>query len=432
MSVEQIQALVDRLATRLGRAVLVDDRDLRLVAASEDFGDADPARVWSLLHRRTRPEDVRHDEITRLPGPGYVPENPELELWQRLCVPIRCQGLLLGFVWITDRFGEMSAGQVADTARTAAEIGVLLRDRLVAGERDRALRQELVEHLLSRDAAVRSAAWEEAVDRGLLDDGGHVAVLLVRRTTAGETGETHEAHEAHEAHEPGYTLPREPPRAPSPAFLTDIERLSRDHPGLRALSAYWPRRAVAIVTGRPGQPADCLAASVRALADELAKASAWRVGVGGPVPGMIELPAAKRQADIAVSTVGSSGAACWTDLSADALLAQFPRQLWADALLPAGVARLLADPTASVLISTLSAFLDCAGEAQRTAAQLRVHRTTLYYRLNRIEQISGLSLRDGRDRLLMHLALRLHQLYGMPGLSTDVEEPPRNPQRHAG
>jgi hypothetical protein len=65
VSVEQIQALADGLATRLGRAVLVDDRDLRLVAASEDFGDADPARVWSWLHRRTRPEDVRHEEIAR-------------------------------------------------------------------------------------------------------------------------------------------------------------------------------------------------------------------------------------------------------------------------------------------------------------------------------------------------------------------------------
>jgi hypothetical protein len=180
MSVEQIQALADGLAARLGRAVLVDDRDLRLVAASQDFGDADPARVWSLLHRRTRPEDVRHDEIARLPGPGYVPENPELELWQRLCVPIRCQGLLLGFVWITDRFGEIPREEVADSEAAAAEIGALLRDRLFA---------------------------------------------------------------------------------------------------------------------------------------------------------------ARRQADIALSTVSDSGVACWTGLSADGLLAQFPRQLWRDALLPAGVRR---------------------------------------------------------------------------------------------
>ena len=231
MSVEQIQALADGLAARLGRAVLVDDRDLRLVAASEDFGDADPARVWSLLHRRTRPEDVRHEEIARLPGPGYVPENPALELWQRLCVPVRCRGLLLGFVWITDRFGDLTEEQVADSARTAAEIGVLLRDRLLAGGRDRARRHELVE---------------------------------------------------------------------------------------------------------------------------------------------------QRQADTALSTVGDCGAACWAELSADALLAQFPHQVWTDALLPEGAVRLLADRTASTLLPTLGAFLDCAGDVRRTAAELRVHRTTLY------------------------------------------------------
>jgi hypothetical protein len=72
MSVEQIQALADGLAGRLGRAVVVDDRELRLVVASADFGDADPARVWSLLNRRTRPEDVRLEEIARLTEPGYT------------------------------------------------------------------------------------------------------------------------------------------------------------------------------------------------------------------------------------------------------------------------------------------------------------------------------------------------------------------------
>jgi hypothetical protein len=417
MSVEQIQALADGLATRLGRAVLVDDRELRLVAASQDFGDADPARVWSLLHRRTRPEDVRHDEIARLPGPGYVPENPELQLWQRLCVPIRCQGMLLGFVWITDRFGEIPPEKVADSERTAAEIGELLRDRLVAADRDRALHADLVERLLSRDAATRSEAGDEAVDRGLLDERGDVAVLLVRRAVADDV--------------PAGA----PPAAGSPdtgsptVFLPDIERLARDHPGLRTLSARWPRRAIAVVASRPGE---CLDRSVRALADELGKTGPWRVGVGGPVPGLAELPTARRQADIALSTLTDGGVACWTGLSADGLLAQFPRQLWRDALLPAGVARLLADPAGPALLPTLSTFLDCAGEAQRTAARLRIHRTTLYYRLSRIEQISGLSLRDGRDRLLAHLALRLHHLYGAPAPATDVQEPASNPQRRAG
>jgi DNA-binding PucR family transcriptional regulator len=87
------------------------------------------------------------------------------------------------------------------------------------------------------------------------------------------------------------------------------------------------------------------------------------------------------------------------------------------------------------LLPTLGTFLDCAGDVRRTAAELRVHRTTLYHRLSRVEQISGLSLRDGRDRLLMHLALRLHHMYGAPrrpGLPRDAEELPHNPRRRAG
>jgi hypothetical protein len=121
------------------------------------------------------------------PWPGYVPENPALELWQRLCVPIRCRGLLLGFVWITDRFGDLAEEQVADSVRTAAEIGALLHDRLLAGGRDRARRHELVEQLLSQDAATRSVARDEVIDRGLLDDDGQVAVLLIRHSpTAGD------------------------------------------------------------------------------------------------------------------------------------------------------------------------------------------------------------------------------------------------------
>ena len=114
-----------------------------------------------------------------------MPENPALELWQRLCVPIRCRGLLLGFVWITDRFGELTEEQVADSARTTAEIGVLLHSRLLAGGRDWARRQELVEQLLSQHAAIRSVARDEVVDRGLLDEDGPVAVLLTHCTTAG-------------------------------------------------------------------------------------------------------------------------------------------------------------------------------------------------------------------------------------------------------
>ncbi len=55
-------------------------------------------------------------------------------------------------------------------------------------------------------------------------------------------------------------------------------------------------------------------------------------------------------------------------------------------------------------------FLDRAGQASRTATELGIHRQTLYYRLARIQQLTGLDLNDGEDRLLLHMALKAARL----------------------
>ncbi|NJQ14789.1 PucR family transcriptional regulator [Streptomyces bohaiensis] len=76
------------------------------------------------------------------------------------------------------------------------------------------------------------------------------------------------------------------------------------------------------------------------------------------------------------------------------------------------------DPAVSVLLRadqrelarTVESYLDHAGAAGRTAAALGVHRQTLYYRLSRVEQLTGLDLADGADRLLLHMALKTARL----------------------
>ena len=73
------------------------------------------------------------------------------------------------------------------------------------------------------------------------------------------------------------------------------------------------------------------------------------------------------------------------------------------------VASLLTPPHRE-LAHTAEVYLDCAGQAGRTAAELGIHRQTLYYRLSRIEQLTGLDLDDGEDRLLLHMALKAHRL----------------------
>lgn len=398
MSIEQVQSLVDALAARLRRAVVVDDQDLRLIAVSEDFGDADPARIWSLLHRRTRPEDVSYAEIKRLAGPVRIPENPALELWQRLCVPIRCQGLLLGFTWITDRYGDLTDDQIADAARTAEAIGALLHRRMVMPPCD----QQLVEHLLSGDPVMCRAAREEALDRGLLDDGLAAVIVVAYRDGGGASQSS----------------------AVQVAFSAAVERLRRTMAGTSVLAAFWPRRAT-LVLARRGDlgDGDLTEAGDALLAGLRTRAGRWRVGVSGTGAGLLDLGAAQRQASIACSLAADGAAAFWSRLGADALMAQLA---YPEITLPRAVLALLSDP---VLASTVETFLDCAGDVQRAARELHVHRTTLYHRLGRAEQICGLSLRDGRDRLLLHLALGLRRVHGLP---TDVADAPVNAQRRAG
>jgi hypothetical protein len=83
--------------------------------------------------------------------------------------------------------------------------------------------------------------------------------------------------------------------------------------------------------------------------------------------------------------------------------------------------RLTGDSSHNDLLGTLETYLDLAGSAQRTAAALSLHRATLYYRLRRIEQIVGVDLEDGNDRLALHLSLKLARLAGI------IAEPGRKP-----
>jgi DNA-binding PucR family transcriptional regulator len=67
----------------------------------------------------------------------------------------------------------------------------------------------------------------------------------------------------------------------------------------------------------------------------------------------------------------------------------------------------MADGDLQSIVDELAEFFDHAGNMQRTADALRIHRATLYQRLKRVEQLTGCSLDHGDDRLTLHLGLKL-------------------------
>jgi hypothetical protein len=77
-----------------------------------------------------------------------------------------------------------------------------------------------------------------------------------------------------------------------------------------------------------------------------------------------------------------------------------------------GLEALLELPGAAPLLRTLETYLELAGSAQATAEALHLHRTSLYYRLRRVELLAGTDLKDGTERLALHLALKVARASG--------------------
>lgn len=68
------------------------------------------------------------------------------------------------------------------------------------------------------------------------------------------------------------------------------------------------------------------------------------------------------------------------------------------------------------LIRTLNGFFEANGNLAKAATDLDVHRNTLVYRLERINELTGLNLDDADNRLILHLALKVQRVLAtLPG-----------------
>ena len=134
------------------------------------------------------------------------------------------------------------------------------------------------------------------------------------------------------------------------------------------------------------------------------------IGQGEAVDDLRDAGTSHRRALAALRVAAheESKTASWDALGVERVVTALPDAALDD--LPEGLRRLLAGDQS--LVRTLEAYLDHAGDVKRTAAALSLHRGGLYYRLRRIEDVAGVNLHDGEDRLLCHLALRLARLSG--------------------
>jgi hypothetical protein len=376
---DDLQDVVDAVAQVLGAPATLEDRDFTLLAfcahpdSRDDAGPGaalDAVRTRSILTRGS-PEPTRRwfEEfgIGTATAPLRTPADPAAGILTRLCLPVRSAGRLHGWLWLLDEgrtdVGDPPAPALAAAMDLAAEAGRLLAGHDAPGTADlsAALRSVLLGVAPQRATQTLTAAL-----------GDRTPVSLVA------------LHPAAGRLPPTWV----PPAAGAVPVVLDGGEV-----------------AVLLPLPRAGDPRPAGALTAAALAGLPPGSTA---GVSGARRGCGELAAqwheARTAARVAAVAPDLAPVASWAELGAWRQVAQLAGP-------DPALAPLLADP---VLTATAGVWLDRAGSPQRAAAELCIHRQTLYYRLGRIAELTGLDLADGADRLLLHLGVRAARLAATP------------------
>lgn len=135
------QDLVDEISALLGAPATLENRDFRLIAFgahdSDDDAAMDPVRTRSILTRQSTAAVRSWFEgfgIARATGPVHIPAAPEAGVFRgRICLPVRCRGIVQGYVWLLDQDPGPGPAELAAALEVAQRIGVLLDEEAKAG-----------------------------------------------------------------------------------------------------------------------------------------------------------------------------------------------------------------------------------------------------------------------------------------------------------
>ncbi|GAB7028703.1 helix-turn-helix domain-containing protein [Streptomyces sp. NPDC021749] len=385
--IDAIQQLVDSLAARIRHSVAVDDERGSLVVCSRHYGDEDQLRIDVVLSRRLPAPVAAYLNgfgIATSATPRSIPANPSLGLRDRRCYPIRDHGRLLGYLWLIDAHAERFDEVVGDCV---VQLTARLRERSLRMTEEEQRRRTLVTGLLHGGPGSARAAGE-LVDEGLVGAEDEVVVIVAEASTD--------------------------PEEVAAVIADATGRRSRDEPSVQALSAAVGDRGVVLLAGRRG-----VERAAAWWAEEVRREVRQRDAEGGVFVGLSnagrldEAPDLWRQAVLAAFAAAElpelAPVTSWRDTGVYGPL-MLAAVTSPELVVPPQIADLSTGGRTDSLARTAEVFLDAAGDTAAASEQLMIHRTTLYYRLAQIENRTGWDLKNGRDRLTLHLGLKMQRL----------------------
>ena len=398
MSSAELQALIDDLAEQLAAPTVLEDDEQRLIVHSAQSAPIDEIRRESILLRFTPPgvrDWFRQFGIVTAKQPLRIPRDAERGILGRLCAPVDHHGIRVGYLWLIDDDEQLDGEAVAVAAKAARQAGLLMAGEILA-ER---LASGVLEHLLSPAAELRTGSARQIADSGLLGERGQVIAVVAQPVSPAAD-------------------------ADRPAIASSLREVTRRQPPGTVLGLAHNDHGVIVARCAGLDPA----AELCPLAEALCQAIGRRMragesatppvvaGIGDPramlANAYLSYREARRAARVAATIAPAGTIASWQGLGVFRILAQLPMSQEVTSSLDPRLVRLIRQCDPAVLV-TLETFLDLAGDIKATAERLHVHRGTLYYRLEKAEQMAEMDLRNGQDRLTLHLGFKLARLAGL-------------------
>jgi purine catabolism regulator len=389
----RLSDLAETLAGFLERSVLIESSAFEVLATAQR-GPVDESRRRAVEAGRTAPDRalrlLKHGiyaELQQKLRPVRMAVLPELGMtMERVVAPVVVGREIYGYIWIVAGDHPLAAlDELAiDHAATVAAL-VMLKEHAVR-EAQHAVRGDFLAQMLGPTLEPDSYTLERAHLVGYQFDHPHQALFVMGQAVAGGGPE---------------------------------QLAGRLDSWLRGLGQWGlvvsRERGTAMIVESKSEAAG-QALAERLVAELSHPVQPLLVGVGQVQPDDRTLrrtyEEALEAADIGQRLSPAPRVVCFWELGLlDWLYRLPPDALAANAYL--GKVRLLAEHDSRAntdMVRTLDAYLRYGGALAEAAAAINIHRNTLLYRLDRVEELTGLDLKDVNQRLNLYVALQAHLL----------------------
>ena len=384
-----LQDVAQELCKLMQRPVEIDDLSFSVLAAAGSESEIDDSRRTALREGRSAPmllEHLRRSGVLSRMRTSFEPERIDPDestsaygmTMARILAPIVVARKIYGYVWIIAGRRELEPldFHAIEHAATVAAL-ILFRDQTGRQAEERA-ESRILSRLLAEDARLDNTLREEAARFRLRLEAPH-AILVI------DAGSNE---------------------------VRAVELAARNAVRRAGLAAAMGERAGRVVVLVEGSRAEAIVELCQRIITEAQPLEdTIRVGASPLHEDAATLQRAYEHALEALALLPALGddrrVVQFDELGILHWLHAVPQDLLAENAFARSIQRLAEHDRArgAELLHTLEVFLECDGNSVRAAEKLIVHRHTLKYRLQRIEELCGVDLSDPLCKLNLRAAL---------------------------